>query len=457
MRIHEVRTTNLVPIPFSDIPHFFHYFLQVPVSVMSMNKGDCFILTTPTGIWVYIGRYSKRVERVKAVQAADQIRDQDHSENTRIQVVDAKSSPEIVSTYFLALGGGDRSLVADPPEEDDDDKENTVAPNTTPVSLYQVSDASGGIRVSRTGTGSLSSDMLSSSDCYILHAPSESEIYVWVGSGCTPQEKVEAFGTAEKFLADDTVPTSSSCQVQCVSDGREPSSFRKFFATWKSQGSTSAPAVTSKVSQSPYIIGSLANAIKSAKLLKNLGTAPSFCPDDGSGLVELWRIENFQLAPVPPETYGLFYGGDSYVARYTCAGENEDQVIIYYWQGSQSTTDEVGASALHAVKLDEELKLRATLIRVQQGFEPAHFLRIFKGRIITFLGGHASGFRNLRGRSDTYDETLGKLFHVRSTCPGDCRAVQVELSVTSLDSDDVFVLIAPGRGELLDSNCVILS
>jgi gelsolin len=43
-----------------------------------MNKGDCFILDTPDKIWIYVGKFSKRVERLKAIQAANQIRDQDH-------------------------------------------------------------------------------------------------------------------------------------------------------------------------------------------------------------------------------------------------------------------------------------------------------------------------------------------------------------------------------------------
>lgn len=48
---------------------------------------DCFILDTPVLIWVYIGRYSKRVEKLKAIQAANQIRDQDHGGRLKIQMI----------------------------------------------------------------------------------------------------------------------------------------------------------------------------------------------------------------------------------------------------------------------------------------------------------------------------------------------------------------------------------
>jgi len=62
-------------------------FFQVEVSVRSMNKGDCFILDTPKKIYVYVGRYSKRTERLKAIQAANQIRDQDHGGRIKIQMI----------------------------------------------------------------------------------------------------------------------------------------------------------------------------------------------------------------------------------------------------------------------------------------------------------------------------------------------------------------------------------
>jgi len=60
---------------------------QVEVTVRSMNKGDCFILDTPTLIYVYVGRYSKRTERLKAVQAATLLRDQDHGGRVKINII----------------------------------------------------------------------------------------------------------------------------------------------------------------------------------------------------------------------------------------------------------------------------------------------------------------------------------------------------------------------------------
>ena len=68
------------------------------------------------------------------------------------------------------------------------------------------------------------------------------------------------------------------------------------------------------------------------KFVKNMGRAVGFCPDDGKGKVELWRVENFELAPVPADTHGLFFGGDSYVMKYTYKVGNRESYIVYFWQ-----------------------------------------------------------------------------------------------------------------------------
>jgi gelsolin len=61
--------------------------LQVPLDVSSMNKGDCFVLDAGKVIYVYMGNSSKKVERLKAIQAANQVRDQDHAGKARIIIL----------------------------------------------------------------------------------------------------------------------------------------------------------------------------------------------------------------------------------------------------------------------------------------------------------------------------------------------------------------------------------
>lgn len=60
---------------------------EVPLSVASMNKGDCFILDAGREIHVYVGQNSKRVEKLKAISAAGQIRDQDHNGRATVHIL----------------------------------------------------------------------------------------------------------------------------------------------------------------------------------------------------------------------------------------------------------------------------------------------------------------------------------------------------------------------------------
>jgi gelsolin len=63
------------------------FFLQIPVGITTMNKGDCFILDVTKEIFVYTGVNSKRQERLKAIQAANQIRDQDHGGRPKVNII----------------------------------------------------------------------------------------------------------------------------------------------------------------------------------------------------------------------------------------------------------------------------------------------------------------------------------------------------------------------------------
>jgi len=94
------------------------------------------------------------------------------------------------------------------------------------------------------------------------------------------------------------------------------------------------PSAASSSYLAPKIRDVQGDKEKLRKYMKNMGRAVGFCPDDGKGKVELWRIENFELAPVPTEKHGLFFGGDSYVLKYTYSEKpsGREKYIIYFWQ-----------------------------------------------------------------------------------------------------------------------------
>lgn len=69
-----------------------------------------------------------------------------------------------------------------------------------------------------------------------------------------------------------------------------------------------------------------------------------------------------------------------------------------------------------------------------------HFNDLLSGKLISFLGGHASGFKNLK-EHDTYVEGETQVFRVRGTTEENVRASQQVAAASSLESDDVFLVI----------------
>lgn len=84
---------------------------------------------------------------------------------------------------------------------------------------------------------------------------------------------------------------------------------------------------------------------------------------------------------------------------------------------------------MYTSQLDRELNDAALQVRIVQGFEPRHFLKIFKGKMVTYT------------TDDAADKT--HLFRIRGTCADDVRADEREAIATSLASDDVFILRTP--------------
>lgn len=415
---------------------------QVDLSISSMNQGDCFILDVGRTILVYVGKNAKRIEKIKAISAANQIRDQDHSGRATVQIIDEFSNTSDQQEFFDQLGFGSPDQVPDEATGGDDvEFENSDERATT---LYKVSDAGGSLQVQPISTKPLKQEMLKTEDCFILDTGSG--IYVWVGKGATDQEKRQSMARAQNFLTEKKYP--SWTQVHRIVENAETAPFKQYFATWRDRGMTHSRIIRAALDMDDSEEEG-ADVEFDIQMLNDLkksgGSAIGFMPDNGEGEAEVWRIENFEMVPVDPHTYGLFFGGDSYVIKYEYRNKRGGHgFVIYYWQGKHSSLDEKASAAIHAVKLDSEMGGKAIQVRVTQGNEPRHFLKIFKGKMIVFTGGHASGFKNCQD-NDTYDVDGTRLFRIRGTSEDDVRAEQVAETAASLASDDVFLLEIPNR------------
>ena len=74
--------------------------------------------------------------------------------------------------------------------------------------------------------------------------------------------------------------------------------------------------------------------------------ADSGMVDDGSGAMEVFRVEHFELESVPEKEFGKFYSGDCYVVLYAYTANGKSNYIIYYWL----------VSKLKNIELQETLK-----------------------------------------------------------------------------------------------------
>lgn len=78
--------------------------------------------------------------------------------------------------------------------------------------------------------------------------------------------------------------------------------------------------------------------------------------DNGSGSIQIWRMEDFKKEEVAEESYGQFFGGDSYIIVYNYRNSrNIESTIIYFWLGRSSSTDEKATAALLTKDLDDNV------------------------------------------------------------------------------------------------------
>jgi gelsolin len=154
--------------------------------------------------------------------------------------------------------------------------------------------------------------------------------------------------------------------------------------------------------------------------------------------LEIWRIEKFNVVPIPTDTYGTFYSGDSYIVLHTYKKKPDAPALswdVHFWLGKFTTQDEAGTAAYKTVELDDLLGGIPTQYREVQGHETDRFMGYFKDHIHLLDGGVESGFKHVE--PEKYQTRLLQLKGRKKV-----RVSQVELSYKSLNSGDVFIMDA---------------
>ncbi|NXU82107.1 VILI protein, partial [Oreotrochilus melanogaster] len=400
---------------------------EVEMSWKSFNRGDVFLLDLGQLIIQWNGPESNRNERLRAMTLAKDIRDRERGGRAKVGIVDGENegaSPGLMQVLTHVLGEKRDIKPAIPDDKVDENLKSSLK-------LYHVSNASGNLVIQEVAIRPLTQDMLLHEDCYILDQGGL-KIFVWKGKNANKEEKQQAMSRALGFIKAKNYPASTS--VETENDGSESSVFRQLFQKWtvpnqtSGLGKTHAVGKVAKVEQVKFDATTLYAKPQMAAQQKMV--------DDGSGEVEVWRVENNELVPVEKRWFGHFYGGDCYLVLYTYSVGPKVNRIIYLWQGRQATTDELTASAYQAVILDQKYNNEPVQVRVTMGKEPAHLMAIFKGKMVVYAGGTSRA-------GNTEPTPSIRLFHVHGTTEYNTKAFEVPVRASSLNSNDVFVLKTP--------------
>ncbi|KAJ7556702.1 hypothetical protein O6H91_05G094900 [Diphasiastrum complanatum] len=398
---------------------------EVPYSRTSLNHDDVFILDTKTKIFQFNGANASIQEKAKSLEAVQYIKDTYHEGKCEVAIIeDGKLVAEADTGEFWSLFGGFAPIGKKGTSDDDFQLEGGAS------KLFCVLEG----QLKEVEASSLHRGLLKTDKCYLLDCGAE--LYVWTGRNTSLDQRKTATKAAEEFIISNKKPYHT--HITRVIEGFETLMFRSNFNVWP-QGSGNAVSEEGR--------GKVAALLKQQGInVKGLlKAAPPVKEDippllDGSGKLQVWRVNGKSKSSLPAEEIGKFYSGDCYLVLYTYPGDRKEEYLLCSWLGKHSSE---AAAARLANDLADSKRGRPVQARYVEGKEPPQFIALFQG-IIVFQGGQSSGYKQLISSKDLIDETYSEesvaLFRVRGTGPHNTRAVQVKAAATSLNSSDCFIL-----------------
>uniref|UniRef100_A0A671V252 Scinderin like a n=1 Tax=Sparus aurata TaxID=8175 RepID=A0A671V252_SPAAU len=399
---------------------------EVDMSWDSFNTDDCFIIVLGENIFHWSGSNCNRFERLKTTELAIDIRDNELRGRGKVEMIDEGSEPEEVikvSFYFVFFLNRKPNICGCKCDFDFMATRKNAS----------FSDASGAMKTTVVADKNpFQQNMLSMSECYILDNGGNKKIFVWKGKDASPDERKAARTAADKFIKEKNYHPNT--QIQILAAGAETMLFKQFFFNWLDKDESTGPT-------KPFITGRIAKVdqipFDASKLHETAAMAAQHSMvDDGSGKVQIWRVEGKDKVLMDPSTHGQFFGGDCYLVLYSYNTGGREKHIIYTWQGQKCSRDELGASAILTISLDNSMGGVATQVRVTQGQEPPHFVSMFKDKfLVVHLGGTSR---------EGVDKQMLSNERFTSNPPSVCVSpTQVEPTASALNTNDVFVLKTP--------------
>jgi len=164
---------------------------QVALSCDSLNSGDVFILDAGLTVYQWNGSSAGIFEKNEAAQLSRALDDERKGQAT-VKVLSESDDDEDSAAFYELLGGkGDIKSA----EEGGHD----ASPPFEGKKLFRVSDESGTLEFSEVASDAdVTADKLDGSDVFILDTGAE--IFTWIGSGSSDQERSKSMRFAEDYM-----------------------------------------------------------------------------------------------------------------------------------------------------------------------------------------------------------------------------------------------------------------
>jgi len=170
---------------------------QVSLSCDSLNSGDVFILDNGLTVYQWNGSSAGIFEKNEAAQLSRAMDDERKGQVT-VKVISESDDDEDTAAFFELLGG----------KGDIKSAEEGGVDSTPPFDgkkLFRVSDASGTLEFEEVASNQdVTEDKLDGSDVFILDTGSE--IFTWIGSGSSDQERSKSMRFAQDYIESNNRP-----------------------------------------------------------------------------------------------------------------------------------------------------------------------------------------------------------------------------------------------------------
>ncbi|KAN0036848.1 hypothetical protein ACTFIV_002162 [Dictyostelium citrinum] len=421
---------------------------QVDCSSKSLNSGDVFVLDCEDFIYQWNGSESSRLEKGKGLDLTVRLRDE-KSAKAKIIVMDENDTDKDYPDFWKRLGGTKDDVQKAEQGGDDFAYEKK---SVEQIKLYQVENVNDEVHLHQIDPiGDVySTTQLNTQFCYILDC--ETELYVWLGKASANDQRSVAMANAMDLLHDDNRP--SWTPIIKMTQGSENTLFKDKFkkGSWGEyvndnfeKKPITGKGVAAKAVQEKINVDTLHNPEKyQLSKEERKSTIPTLhhVDDKHRGELKIWHVRNRNKFEISQPEFGLFYNQSCYLVLFTLfATDGSNNSILYYWQGRFSASEDKGAAALLAKDVGKELNRSCIHVRTVQNKEPNHFLEHFQGRMVVFKGSRPNATTEV-SLENLSSSSLQGLYHVRGTEAINIHSIQVEKAISSLDSNDSFILVA---------------